>query len=378
MSILFRYIFRENLKILGWIFSLLVILCFLIDFFDRWDDLLEHQVPTSVGLYYMLCRMPQFVLYVIPVSMLLSSFITLGLLSRRNELIALKASGASGIMIAKPLLVTSGFLCFVSFFWAEALVPAATREANRIWMIEVKKTPQRSIVSRSQLWLRIPSDEGVNFYRIGFLGTETQARNVMGGKATTINMNDVSILTVNRDFRLTRRIDTRQMTWEDGKWVLLDGLIWSASVSDGAMPRVERFERREISLPETPDDFQWVREEVESMGFFELLAYVQRAAREGFDVRAQMTELHFKMASSLFSLIVALFTIPLAMRIPPRAGGLATGIVLSMAVGFLYYLVLALGLALGKGGALPPFIGAWAANILFGTIGGWWLLHMRQ
>lgn len=114
------------------------------------------------------------------------------------------------------------------------------------------------------------------------------------------------------------------------------------------------------------------------MGFFQLLEYVERAHREGFDATSQLTDLHFKVASALFSLVTALFTIPLAMRIPPRAGGLALGVILSMSVGFLYYLLLALGLALGRGGALPPFLGAWAANLLFGSLGLWWILHMRQ
>jgi len=379
MSLLFRYVLKENLRILGWIFSVLTMLCLLIDFFDRWDDLLEHQVPAAIGLYYMMCRTPQFIVYVIPVSMLLSGFITLGLMGRRNELIALKASGASGFMIVSPLLVTAGSLCIVSFFWAELLVPRATREAMRIWRTEVKRTSQRSIVSQAQVWLRSPGEGFTNFYRIGFL--ETSSKTGLRGKEKgpgDLTMRDVTVLTVDRDFRLAQRIDAREMSWDGTKWVLLEGTQWMGEGPQGGAPRVERFQTKEIHLPEKPEDFQWVREEVESMGFFELLAYVERAKREGFDATAQLTDLHFKVAASFFPLITALFTIPLAMRIPPRTAGLATGVVLSMAIGFVYYLILALGLAMGRGGMLPPFVGAWASNICFGAAGVWWLIHMKQ
>lgn len=379
MSLLFRYVLKENLRTLGWIFSVLTVLCFLIDFFDKWDDLLEQEVSALTGLYYMACRIPQLIVYVIPVSMLLSGFITLGLMGRRNELIALKASGASGFMIAAPLILTAGFLCLISFLWAELLVPSASREASRIWRTEVKRTSQRGIVAKSQFWLRSPGDGRTNFYRIGFL--ETSSRTTVGGKergTIPFTLKDVTILTVDRNFTLTQRVDARQMDWDGQKWILSDGTNWTKEDPEGKGSKVERFQTREIPLPEKPEDFQWVREEVESMGFFELLEYVERAKREGFDATAQLTDLHFKMASSLFPLVTALFTIPLAMRIPPRAAGLATGVILSMAIGFVYYLVLALGLALGRGGMVPPFLGAWASNFCFGAAGLWWIVHMRQ
>jgi lipopolysaccharide export system permease protein len=172
------------------------------------------------------------------------------------------------------------------------------------------------------------------------------------------------------------RIDAREMVWEQEGWVFLEGVRWAPG--EDALARVERFERRGFPLAERPEDFHWIRQEVEAMGFFDLMAYIGRAREEGFDVTSHITDLHFKMASALFCLITTLFTIPLAMRIPPRAGGLALGVSLSMAIGFLYYLVMALGLALGHGGVLPPFLGAWAGNMVFGAAGLWWMLHMRH
>jgi lipopolysaccharide export system permease protein len=38
-------------------------------------------------------------------------------------------------------------------------------------------------------------------------------------------------------------------------------------------------------------------------------------------------------------------------------------------MGFLYWMLLSLGFALGRGGALPPVVAAWLPNVAFGTAG---------
>jgi len=379
MKLLFRYILREHAKVLVWIFLLLSILCFLFDFFERWDDILENQAPTSVGLSYLLLRMPQYVLYILPVSVLLSTFITLGLMGRNYELMAIKTSGVSGYTIAAPLLSVASVLSALSFFWAEGVVPACNRESSRIWQVEIKKSPQRSLLREGQVWLRVPSSQGMTIYRIGFIkGNEAAlpGPRLRSGADSTPVLKDVSILRMNKTFDLLERIDARQMLWEEGRWVFEKGIRWGPDSSAGYW--VERFDRQAFPLEERPEDFQWVEQDVEKMGFFELLEYIRRARNEGYDVGGQVTDLHFKVASCLFSLVTVLFTVPLALMVPPRSGGLALGVALSMAVGFLYYLVMALGLAFGHAEALPPFLAAWGGNILFGLCGTWWMLHMRH
>jgi lipopolysaccharide export system permease protein len=48
--------------------------------------------------------------------------------------------------------------------------------------------------------------------------------------------------------------------------------------------------------------------------------------------------------------------------------GAALGFGLSVAISFLFYGIMRTGQALGHNGALPPYVAAWAADVLFGTI----------
>ena len=38
-------------------------------------------------------------------------------------------------------------------------------------------------------------------------------------------------------------------------------------------------------------------------------------------------------------------------------------------MGFAYWMLLSLGFALGRGGALPPFVAAWLPNMFFAATG---------
>jgi lipopolysaccharide export system permease protein len=377
MTLLSRYIFREHVKVLLWIFLVLTLLGFLLDFVERWDDLLEARVPTLTGLLCLVLRMPQYVVYVIPISVLLSTFITLGLLGRSNEVLAIKASGGSGYFISRTLLLVAGCLSLLSFFWAETLVPWTNRGAKRIWQVEVEKIAPRSLLRLEDIWFRSPTPQGMTLYHIGFLklpdSTFPGPRLKPQSTTSFPIFKDVMVLRLNREFELIERIDAKEMLWREKQWIFVNGVRWRPDV-----PRVQRFDREVFSLPDTPEDFQWIARDVEEMSFFELRNYVRRAKQEGYDVTAYRTDVHFRVASAFFPLITALFTIPLALRIPPRAGGLALGVALSMAIGAVYYLVMAIGLAFGRTALLPPFLGAWGANCLFGLCGTWWMLHLRH
>ena len=51
-----------------------------------------------------------------------------------------------------------------------------------------------------------------------------------------------------------------------------------------------------------------------------------------------------------------------------RKGMTFVSVGVAIAIGFLYFVMSAVALALGKGGMLPPFISAWIAPVVFAMI----------
>ena len=75
---------------------------------------------------------------------------------------------------------------------------------------------------------------------------------------------------------------------------------------------------------------------------------------------------------------LTLFVLPLASAFE----GLhrQTGLMLALAMFFVYYSLMSLGFSTGESGAIPPSIGLWVPNILFlclGIYGLWLTAHER-
>ena len=131
--------------------------------------------------------------------------------------------------------------------------------------------------------------------------------------------------------------------------------------------QAEAFQRMAINgLGERPDDFAKEGHKPEEMNWFELHNYVERLRASGARVENYVVDLHLKLAFPLICLIVVIIGGALSTRL--RMQGAALGFGLSVAISFLYYGIMRAGQALGHNGALPPYIAAWSADALFGSI----------
>ncbi len=80
--------------------------------------------------------------------------------------------------------------------------------------------------------------------------------------------------------------------------------------------------------------------------------------------------MHQKISFPFTSLVVILIGSAFAIRIKQRGRTAAImGIGMSIVIGFIYYAVMAICIALGKSGVLPPLVSAHLANIIFGSTG---------
>ena len=78
-------------------------------------------------------------------------------------------------------------------------------------------------------------------------------------------------------------------------------------------------------------------------------------------------ELHYRFALPVAAIVLALVGIPLG--ISTRKGGKSVGLMLSILLVFVYYILMAFGLSFAKQGRVSPFIGLWLANVLFALAG---------
>jgi lipopolysaccharide export system permease protein len=127
------------------------------------------------------------------------------------------------------------------------------------------------------------------------------------------------------------------------------------------------FTHTAIVLPETIQDFIQVHKPVASMSYRELSEYVARLEAAGFQVKKYLVDLYAKLSSPLENLIMVLIAIPFALQAP--RGGRLSGVSLAIAIMAAYLLVDRVAIAFARADLLPPFLGAWTANVIFLGIG---------
>ena len=96
----------------------------------------------------------------------------------------------------------------------------------------------------------------------------------------------------------------------------------------------------------------------------------------GPDAKRFLIELHTRFAYPTACLVLMLVGVPLG--VVSRRGGKSSGIVFTILLVLLYYVLSYTGIALSKQDKLPPFLGAWMANLLFAVVGIFLLWQMAS
>ena len=107
-SVTSRYLIRECLSVLLPVILMFLVLYLIVDFFERLDLLLRNHAAPISAVRYFVFKIPLMVTQIMPPAVLAAVLLSLGMLSRRNEIIALRASGVSLVQTAFPLLVLGG------------------------------------------------------------------------------------------------------------------------------------------------------------------------------------------------------------------------------------------------------------------------------
>jgi lipopolysaccharide export system permease protein len=358
MSLLTGYLVREFLGLFCLCLAGGTALYLVIDLFDRINVLIRYGASVKWVVLFLAYKVPLMVYQIVPATVLLAVLLTLGLLTRHNEILALRTSGIPVSRIAYPFVVMAAVVSLGAFLLNEFVVSAAYEQSEYIRRVIIEGRLPHSLMVRDRIWFK--GEEG--FYKIAsYLPAQKE-------------MQGVTWFTVSRPFRLVRRIDATKARWEDGHWVFYDFVERAFGPDDGM--ETTRATRREVSLPETPQDFEVVRRETDDMPFSRLLRYIRKLESEGYDSTPYRVDLHKKVSFPVLNIITAFLGIPFALRLP-RTGGLAALVGFSLVLGFVYWILFAVAVSIGQAGLLPPFIAAWVANILFGALGVYLLLRVE-
>jgi len=350
MPIIYKYLTKEIFKYFAIILAMVVSIYIAVDFFERIDDFMEAGLSISKVFSYLIFKTPFIVAQIIPVSILLAVLIVFGLMSKYNEIVALKSSGISIYYLLRPVLLIGLIVSAFLFFLSEIIVPITMGQANRIWLNEVRK--ESAVISKGKnIWIK------GNHLITHIKYYHATNRTIFG---ITINRFDES-------FRLIRRVDANKGIYKQGKWVLYDIVEQNLNKADGNY--IIKFHKEIIEKFDfLPDDLKRVIKKSEQMSFKELLAYIKKVEAEGYDATSYKVDLYAKAAFPFVCIIMCIVGTGIALK-EKKHEGLALSIAYGIGIVFLYWIFYSFCVSLGYGDMLPPFIAAWTANLVFLSFG---------
>ncbi len=354
-----RYIMRKYLGLFGLIFGGLLAVVVVITFFERINTLYDHRKPFGMLLQFIWFTIPDYSNYILPVAALTAMLLTLGLLTKFNEITAMKACGISLYRVVVPVVLLALLTSLCSFYLQEKVLPISNKKANRVWDA-INDLPPRSYNPLDRTWLVNRSKD--RFFHYLYFDTAKGA------------FRQLTILDVDpRTWRLTRRLYAQRAVLDGQNLTLADG--WLRQFNEDVPVPFERFERMSLSLDENREFFLKEWKEPSQMNLGELGNYIREVKDLGFDTVRFRVDWHGKLALPLVALIMTLIGIPFAFSMGKR--GTLVGIAVSLVIAILYWGAIGFFRGLGYAGSLSPFLAVWAPNIIFGLAGVFGLLTLR-
>ena len=360
----YLYILKEILPI----FLIGIMVFTIILLMDKMLKLIELIVTRGVSLSDILMLLlflsPSFLVFTIPMSVLLSTLISFGRLSGDSEITAFKASGLSLYQLFLPVSIFSiaayllTTVCvFYGLPWGNrgfrtTLYKIAQSKAD----IEIKERVFNDMFDGLVVYVEKVPIQGEKMEGILIYDERDQEKtNTIFAKEGFLSSNPKSQEVILRLFNGDiHRFDSRANVYQKIKFNAYD-LKLELAKAFTAIGR--KLKDKEMSIDE-------IKEKMEGR------------KQKGEDITSLDVELHKRYAFPFACIVFALIGVPLGIQ--PRRSGRSYGFVFGILLLLGYYISLTGSEILALRGTIPPYMAGWAPNVIFGALGIYLLIKTTR
>ena len=300
-------------------------------------------VPLGLVLQMGLFKLPEVGQLTLPFAVLFSAMMTFWQLTRKHELVIVRAAGLSVWQFLGPVV---GVALLIGVLQITVINPLGAMLVGRYANMEdTYLNRQASLVSLSEqgLWLRQQESRG----EVILHASKVQMPEWI--------MKDVMALFFDEKQNFMRRIDAREAVLKDGEWT-----FQQAVVNQPGAARPAQAAYISLATPLTAGEIEESFAAPETIPFWRLATFIQTMESTGFDATALKIHMQSLLSRPLMFAAMILLAASVSLR-PPRQWGTSTLIVTGVIMGFVIFFLSSFLQALGASGQLPPLISAWVA-----------------
>lgn len=322
---------------------------------------LSIQTSPVVVRQFLLSLLPPIVVITLPVSLLLGTVITCSRLSSDGELTAAQSLGISQLRLSAPFLTLGLIGVLITGYFSLRIAPMSLKKLNSLRaeiLLEGANTqikPHTFITTFPNLLLYIQNIDTSTNEWVGVFALQND-----------LERKSMRVLTAERgQFRLSS-VPTLKLEAELSRGLSLEyennpaNTAGPASVSHAA----DNFQKLSIRLAdkEGDDTLNSQEAEIKIMSLRELKLYAAAATTSAKEKARAITEWHRRHSFPFACLILTAIAFVTAIQgrqfsTRPRT------VIAILFIAMIYYLALIVGHNLSSSGRLPPWLGAWFANL---------------
>lgn len=180
----------------------------------------------------------------------------------------------------------------------------------------------------------------------------------------TNTMEGIIILEHDENQNIIKKIVANKGIYKDKTWVFYQTITYEFDAAGQLTYEPKYSIEEEMPISETPEEFLTQRQHPDIMTIAQLKDYIVKLSKSGAITvtRNLMVDLYQRYTAPLLSLVIIFIGIPFSMKMKRHAGASSLGIAIVLA--FLYYVLNAICIALGKSGFLYPLLAASLSHIL--------------
>lgn len=322
------------------------------------EDILKKRVPVMDVARLMSYSLPFIIAQSAPFATLVGFLMCLGRMMTDNEIMVIRASGKSFMVILLPVLMLGGIISLLSFFVNDYLLPLGTISYNKLYKEILFSDPSIELESNSVkrtedtiLVIGEVTDTFVSDLVFFDVDDQGQIRVIVSGATEINNATEPGILmNLSMDSATVCAFDASEMNRYD---VLQSGktsmnVFASSFFSD--------------SSTNNPRE----------MTSFDLFKFIQQVKDDGVTSPLQLNiyklEFHKKFSLPFASIFFALLAMPLAILFG-KHNGLTVGLIIGIFLCVAYWAAMILGQTFGIRQGLSGFWTMWLPDFFVGVAG---------
>jgi len=347
------YIFKKFIGTFFFAISLLIVVVIVFDVSENVDSFIKNNASLyEVVFHFYIPFIPYFINLFIYLFTFISVIFFTSKMAGHTEIIAILSSGISFRRFLWPYIMGALLLAGGSFYLGNFLIPRMDTVRRTF-----KNTYMENLMKSSGLNIHVQIEKGVYAYMSNY-----DMQRATGYKFTLEKFDNHTL-----EYKLSS--DKVVYDTVHDKWVVYNYIEYHFIPDE----MLVRGKVKDTTLMMKPSDFYFVKEDFEEMNLIELNRYIDEQHAKGADnILPYEIEKHKRLASPAAIIILTIIGAALSSR--KTRGGMGLNLGIGITIAFAYILFLEFFRVFAISGVISPVMAGWLPNIIFATIGSYFVI----